>query len=463
MATAERQKGILPHPPPTSPKCFPRAVRNNALRNYQADNSMLCLGIETSCDETALALVRDGVVIADVMSSQADVHALFGGVVPELASREHYRLIGALYDEVLRRAGVTAADIDVVAVARGPGLLGSLLVGMGFAKGLALATGARLVGVNHLHAHLLAAGIAEEIPYPALGLLVSGGHTHIYRMESPRHMLLLGRTLDDAAGEAFDKVAKQLGLAYPGGRTIDELGRKGRATPAMFPRPYIDNDNLDFSFSGLKTAAGLVVQAHPALIEAARAVADGSADAAGSVDGTSNQVRPELPDMAALYDMCASFNLAVADTLRIKLERALVRGNGALPGTPVVPRKKRKKGAAVALDAGQAMSPDGTTAPATDTGQGGSAPDSHRGPVRALVVAGGVAANSYVREVLGSLAQRAGLPLLLPSPALCTDNGVMVAHAGWRLASLGLGHDLALEAIPRGRTIPDDFTMFGSV
>lgn len=415
---------------------------------------MLCLGIETSCDETALALVRDGMVVADVMSSQADVHALFGGVVPELASREHYRLIGTLCDEVLRRAGVTAADIDVVAVARGPGLLGSLLVGMGFAKGLALATGARLVGVNHLHAHLLAASIANELPYPALGLLVSGGHTHIYRMESPRHMPLLGRTLDDAAGEAFDKVAKQLGLAYPGGRAIDDLGRKGRVDPAMFPRPYVDNDNLDFSFSGLKTAAGLVVQANPALADAARAVADGLAP--GASDDAPDDAPDAAPDSALrdLYDLCASFNHAVADTLRIKLERALVRENGPLPGTPAVPaKKKRKKGGAVAADAG-------ATAGQAVSGQDAGAA---RESVRALVAAGGVAANSYVRAALADLARRAGLPLLLPSPALCTDNGVMVAHAGWRLASLGLGHGLALEAIPRGRTIPDDFTMFRSI
>lgn len=427
---------------------------------------MLCLGIETSCDETALALVRDGVVIADVMSSQADVHALFGGVVPELASREHYRLIGALCDEVLRRAGVAASDIDVVAVARGPGLLGSLLVGMGFAKGLALATGARLVGVNHLHAHLLAAGIAEELPYPALGLLVSGGHTHIYRMESPRHMPLLGRTLDDAAGEAFDKVAKQLGLAYPGGRTIDELGRKGRVNPTMFPRPYVDNDNLDFSFSGLKTAAGLVVQANPALSEAARAVAASADRSVGSacVDGAA-------PDSALcdLHDMCASFNHAVADTLRIKLERALVRENGPLPGTPPPAKRKGKKGRAAAREGQQSamheiFDPADGCSPSSEHGRAlDCPPEADRVPVRALVAAGGVAANSYVREALTDLARRAGLPLLLPTPALCTDNGVMVAHAGWRLASLGLGHDLALEAIPRGRTIPDDFTMFRTV
>lgn len=394
---------------------------------------MLCLGIETSCDETALALVRDGAVVADVMSTQAGVHALFGGVVPELASREHYRLVGVLYDEVLRRAGVTSRAIEVVAVARGPGLLGSLLVGMGFAKGLALGLGARLVGVNHLHAHLLAASINDEMPYPALGLLVSGGHTHIYRMESPRNMTLLGRTLDDAAGEAFDKVAKQLGLAYPGGRVLDELGRKGRVAPSMFPRPYVDNDNLDFSFSGLKTAAGLAVQGNPAVLDAARAVADGSAGAAPA---------------SILCDLCASFNHAVADTLRIKLERALVRENGMLPGLSVTGTKRKKGGAArYAVDA----------APMAGCAPGRGA---RREPVRALVAAGGVAANSYVRAALDDLARRADLPLLLPPPALCTDNGVMVAHAGWRLASLGLGHDLGLAAIPRGRAIPDDFISF---
>ena len=161
--------------------------------------------------------------------------------------------------------------------------------------------------------------------------------------------------------------------------------------------------------------------------------------------------------------MCASFNHAVADTLRIKLERALVRENGPLPGTPAAPaRKKRKKSGVVAVDAGQAAT-HGEASLATDMVQGRASPDEPRTLVRALVAAGGVAANSYVREALGELSRRAGLPLLLPSPALCTDNGIMVAHAGWQLASLGLGHDLALEAIPRGRSIPDDFTMFRSV
>ena len=160
---------------------------------------MLCLGIESSCDETALAVVRDGVLLDAVLASQADIHALFGGVVPELASREHYRYLGTLFDQLMQRLDLRPSDLDVVAVSRGPGLLGSLLVGVAFAKALALGCGARFLGVNHLHAHLLAAGLENELRFPALGLLVSGGHTHIYRMESPSRCIVLGKTLDDAA------------------------------------------------------------------------------------------------------------------------------------------------------------------------------------------------------------------------------------------------------------------------
>lgn len=153
---------------------------------------MLCLGIETSCDETALALVRDGKCVESVLATQMDVHALFGGVVPEIASREHYRFLGALYDELMRRTGLTLADVDVVAVTRGPGLLGALLVGVAFAKGLSLAGNKPLIAVNHLHAHLLAVGLEHELQYPLLGLLVSGGHTHIYRVDAPESLELLG-------------------------------------------------------------------------------------------------------------------------------------------------------------------------------------------------------------------------------------------------------------------------------
>ena len=264
---------------------------------------MLCLGIESSCDETALALVRDGTLVDAVLASQADVHALFGGVVPELASREHSRFIGPLYDQLMSRNGLTAADLDAVAVARGPGLLGSLLVGVAFAKALALASGARFIGVNHLHAHLLAVGLHEAIPWPCLGLLVSGGHTEIFLMENPIRFTRLGRSLDDAAGEAFDKIAKLLGLPYPGGARLDDLARRGRADPKLFPRPYLDNDNLDFSFSGLKTAvASHITRGMPLMNTAA------------------------LDDAApSLCNLCASVNLAVVETLCAKLERALDR------------------------------------------------------------------------------------------------------------------------------------------
>ena len=224
---------------------------------------MLVLGIESSCDETALALVRDGALSDAVLASQADMHALFGGVVPELASREHCRFIGPLFDELMRRTGTRPADIDVVAVSRGPGLLGSLLVGTAFAKGLCLGTGARLLGVNHLMGHLLAAGLSEKLEFPALGLLVSGGHTNIYYFGSAVKALQLGHTIDDAAGEAFDKTAQLLGLPYPGGPAVSALAEEGEPGAIELARPMIHAPNLDMSFSGLKTSVLTAVQSAP--------------------------------------------------------------------------------------------------------------------------------------------------------------------------------------------------------
>ena len=346
---------------------------------------MLCLGIESSCDETALALVEDGCLLASVLSSQSDMHALFGGVVPELASREHYRCIGPLFDELMRRVDRPASAVDLVAVARGPGLLGSLLVGVAFAKGLALGVGARFIGLDHLHTHLLAVGLGVPIPFPCLGLLVSGGHTHIYRMEAPDKFETLGRTLDDAAGEAFDKVGKVLGLAYPGGRLLDKLARLGQADCGLFPRPYLDNDNLDFSFSGLKTAAVTYLSQQTAH--------DWPHPLQNAADA------PQW-----LCDVCASFNLAVVETLRVKIERALDR----------------------------------------------------HADVRTLVLAGGVAANSLLREEMDALMRARGGQLLLPDLALCTDNAAMTAYAGWLLGRLGYLHGLDMETIPRGRLIPAD-------
>ncbi|NDV19749.1 tRNA (adenosine(37)-N6)-threonylcarbamoyltransferase complex transferase subunit TsaD [Pseudodesulfovibrio sp. JC047] len=357
---------------------------------------MLILGIETSCDETAVALVQDGRLLGEKLATQIDTHALFGGVVPEIASREHLRVLPRLFRELMTETDTEPVDIDAVAVARGPGLLGSLLVGVSFAKALCLSTGASLIGVNHLWAHLLAPGLTGEIQFPALGLLVSGGHTHIYRISSPVEFELLGRTLDDAAGEAFDKVAKRLNFPYPGGRYIDELGQESVPDTTLFPRPYIDNNSLDFSFSGLKTAVANYVTTQPELVF--DTMADSEAIAALSGE-----------KRAALARVCASFNWSVSDTLRIKVERALKRS----------------------------------------------------GPMKSLIVAGGVAANFGVRETMKGVAEKYGLRLTLPELNLCTDNGAMIAFAGWQFAKAGYSHTLELEAVPRGRVVPQDWIHSG--
>ncbi len=370
------------------------SLPNNSSRGAGLSTLMLILGIETSCDETAFGLVEDGRLRAAAMASQMDIHALFGGVVPELASREHYRVLAPLFDEFMGKAGLSTRDLSAVAVTRGPGLLGSLLVGVAFAKALAFGANIPLIGVDHLKAHLLAAGLEQELPLPALGLLVSGGHTHLYYIRSHLDFTLLGRSLDDAAGEAFDKVAKVLTLPYPGGRHLDALARQGQINERMLPCPYLDNDNLDFSFSGLKTAAAQAVAARPELKKAAARLRD-KTSAAGS---------PELADF------CASFNNSVAKTLVVKTQRALHK-----------------------------LQADGA-------------------PVRSLVAAGGVAANTMIREQLAAMAARENLPLVLPSFGLCTDNGAMIAYLGYLLAKEQLGNKLDMTAVPRGSHIPDDMT-----
>ena len=353
---------------------------------------MLVLGIESSCDETALALVDDGGVRAAVISSQADIHALFGGVVPELASREHARLIGPLLDSLFRQADLgpeSWKSIDRIAVTRGPGLMGSLLVGVAFAKSLSMAHDIPLIGIDHLQGHLLAAELEHDILWPALGVLISGGHTHLYRMEGPVDMTVLGKTIDDAAGEACDKFAKAAGLPYPGGALLDALGKRGRADPHLFPRPYTHNDNLDFSFSGLKTAGVLWLSQH--------------ADAHFPPGDTPARERLDSASQT-LCDAAASYLLAVSETLTIKTERAMTLFH----------------------------------------------PES-------IVVAGGVAANSVVRREFANLAEKHGIPLIIPPLSLCGDNAVMIAKAGWHMAMAGRVHDLSLSAIPRGQTIPQDW------
>ncbi len=216
---------------------------------------MLILGIDTSCDDTSVALLDHGRrILSHVVSSQADLHGHFGGVVPEIASRKHVEFIDAIYYEVLSRAGARAADIDLVGVTAGPGLIGSVLVGLCFAKGLCLALKKPLVGINHIEAHAMSIFLERDVEFPFVALVVSGGHTIILLMEGPCRFKVIGSTRDDAAGEAFDKIAKFLGIGYPGGRMIEEMARKGARDYVSFPRPMMDDNSYDFSFSGLKTA-----------------------------------------------------------------------------------------------------------------------------------------------------------------------------------------------------------------
>ena len=223
---------------------------------------MLVLGIETSCDDTGTGLVEDGRLLAHVVASQ-DVHLEYGGVVPELASRAHITLLPRMVAEVLAKAGRRMEEVEAVAATIGPGLVGSLLVGIEFAKGFAQARGIPFVGVNHVEAHLLSPGLEHELPFPFLGMVASGGHTEIYHVSGPGRAARLGSTRDDAAGEAFDKVGKLLGLPYPGGPHVDRLAREGNAAAHPFPVARLGNDNFDVSFSGLKTAVKLAVERMP--------------------------------------------------------------------------------------------------------------------------------------------------------------------------------------------------------
>ncbi len=216
---------------------------------------MLILGIDTSCDDTSASIVENGTkIISNIVSNQNEIHEKYGGIVPELASRRHLEMIWPVVDEALNKANAGLNDISAIAVCHGPGLIGSLLVGVCFAKSLAHVHNIQLVAVNHLEGHIFSSFLEEPVPeFPFIALVVSGGHTSIYKVEGFEMYTELGRTRDDAAGEAFDKVAKLLGLGYPGGPLIDDLSKKGRPDAILFPRPSINN-SLDFSFSGLKTA-----------------------------------------------------------------------------------------------------------------------------------------------------------------------------------------------------------------
>ncbi len=272
---------------------------------------MLVLGIETSCDETAASVVEDGRrVRSDVVASQILVHAEYGGVVPEVASRQHVATIAPVLRRAIADAGITFEDLDGIAVTCGPGLVGALLVGVETAKALAYALGKPLVGVNHLAGHLAAVFLDDPTPFasagpppfPHLALLVSGGHTALIRVDAPGATCLLGSTRDDAAGEAFDKVGKMLGLGYPGGVVVDKLSTAGNARAYALPRALPARDDLDFSFSGLKTAVSTLLAARPTPADAPR----------------------PAPEGAELADFCASFQAAVVAVLVRKSRRALV-------------------------------------------------------------------------------------------------------------------------------------------
>lgn len=253
---------------------------------------MIVLGIESSCDETAAALVRDdGFVLSDVVASQIALHAPFGGVVPELAARAHLEAVGGVVDEAVRVLPHGLRDVDVIAVTQGPGLIGALLIGVQFGKSIAWALDKPIVGVSHLDGHLLSPLLrrteTDEVPeFPYVALLVSGGHSALYRVDAPDAISLLGQTRDDAAGEAYDKVAKLLGLGYPGGPLVDKLAARGDARAVALPRPMLGRDALEFSFAGLKTAVARHVEKHG------------------------------LPaDDAARADLCASFQAVIVEAL----------------------------------------------------------------------------------------------------------------------------------------------------
>jgi N6-L-threonylcarbamoyladenine synthase len=317
---------------------------------------MIVLGIETSCDETSAAVLVDGEVRSNVISSQL-IHSKYGGVVPELASRAHLRMIIAVVEESLARAGVAKTDLDAVAATQGPGLAGALLVGLSFAKAFAFGLRLPFIGINHMEGHLYSNLLAgEKHGYPFLSLIVSGGHTMLVHVERPFRHRLLGQTRDDAAGEAFDKAAKMLGLGYPGGPVIDRRARLGNRKAINFPRAFL-GEGYEFSFSGIKTAV---------LYHLKR---EGLPDPARTGE--------EAYEMT-INDLCASFQEAIVDVLV-------------------------RKTAAAAADLN----------------------------VPVVTIAGGVSANSRLREKMGEELGRPGRRLCTPPLEYCMDNGAMIALVGW--------------------------------
>ena len=330
--------------------------------------SHLTFAIETSCDETSAAVIADGrTILSNIISSQVPLYQKYGGVVPEIASRKHIESVLPVVEEALQTANVCLTDIDVIGVTYGPGLVGALLVGLSTAKALAFALAKPLVGVNHLEGHIFANFLTHrELEPPLIALVVSGGHTSLVKVNSYEQLELLGQTRDDAAGEAFDKIARVMGLPYPGGPEIDRLATEGNPRAIEFPRALTNQDNFEFSFSGLKSA-----------------VLNYLNSAAQKGEPVNNA------------DVAASFQAAVVDVLVDKTLQA-----------------------------------------------------ARKCDVNQVVLAGGVAANSYLQSRLQAACQQQGLKLYVPSPVLCTDNAAMIACRAYYKAQAGQYADLRLNAMP---------------
>ena len=332
------------------------------------DGKILTLAIESSCDETAAAVIAEGrEVLSNIISSQIEIHKQYGGVVPEIASRHHLNNVNTVVDQALEEAGVVIDDVDMIGVTYGPGLVGALLIGLATAKAYALAADKPLIGVHHIHGHICANYIQhKELEPPFMALVISGGHTNIVEVEDYNTCRVLGGTRDDAAGEAYDKVARVLGLGYPGGPLIDKIAREGDPEAVEFKRVFLEKGSLDFSFSGIKTGVLNYINSEK---QAGREIS--------------------VPDVAA------GFQAAVLDVIVAK-----------------------------------------TVGAAVDMGKD------------KIVLAGGVAANSMLREMLEKECAKHGLKLYYPAPVLCTDNAAMIGCAAYYKYMAGERDDLTLDAIP---------------
>ncbi|MBE6458625.1 MAG: tRNA (adenosine(37)-N6)-threonylcarbamoyltransferase complex transferase subunit TsaD [Alphaproteobacteria bacterium] len=340
---------------------------------------MIVLGIESSCDETAAAIVNDKrEILGECVLTQLE-HKTYGGVVPEIAARAHLDHIEDILEETFKNAGIKPQDIDAVAAASGPGLIGGVVIGVMAAKSLSLALGKPFIAINHLEGHALAARLTSDVEYPYLLLLVSGGHCQILVVKNVGEFERLGTTIDDAAGEAFDKVAKMLNLGYPGGPMIEKMADLGDENRFVLPRPLQSSGDCNLSFSGLKTAVRKIIESY-------------------STDGNIEHAILRKQDVA---DICASFQKAATEHLLYKLKKAIVLFRTKYP-------------------------------------QG-----------KDLVVSGGVASNSYLREKLKQLAETEGLFFSAPPIKFCTDNGVMIAWAGMERALKGMYNNLDFKPRPR--------------